>query len=77
MEDLGIKLIVCGVIAFMWAMNFMGEEEHDLLTGLGIVLFFLGLLGIYIGIALLVSLWMLIALPIIAVLLIGMPESNC
>ena len=74
MENLGIMLIVCGVLAFMLAMDFM-EEENDILTVLGVVLFLLGLLSIYVGIALLVSLWMLIAIPAIA-FLFCLPEHR-
>ena len=74
MQNLGIMLIVCGVLAFMLAMNFI-EEENDILTGLGVVLFLLGLLSIYVGIALLVSLWMLIAIPVIA-FLFCLPEHR-
>lgn len=80
MENLGITLIMCGIMAAWFGMMLMCGGNLNVYTtskGIGVGFFLLGLLSIYVGIALLVSLWMLIIVPVIAVLLIFVPESNC
>ena len=66
MENLEIILITCGIGAMILGFIFMTDESFKPLSTPGVILFYLGLLSVYVGLAI-HSLWMLIIVPIIVI----------
>lgn len=64
MENLGFLLIVCGLLAIFVGPSVQCNEKPTFWNLLGLITFLLGLLSIYVGIALIISLWMLIIVPV-------------
>ena len=75
MENLGIALITCGIAAVAVGFIFMTDEDLKLLRAPGAILFILGLFSAYVGLAIQITLWMLIIVPIVVILLC-LPENN-
>ena len=76
MENLGIILITCGLLVIFVGPSMQCNEKSTFWNLLGLITFLLGLLSTYVGIALLVSLWMLIIVPVFLVFFIPATERH-